>query len=64
MTEEQTKIPVGSIVKIRRQPGEYKVVGYNKDGSYQLYGGITGRGSFRDSHDVVITKSKRIKEAR
>lgn len=59
MTEEQNKIPVDTIVKIFRQPGEYKVKGYNKDGSYLLYGGISGHGSFRDAHHIVPVKSKR-----
>jgi len=59
MTKEKTLVPVGTIVKIFRQPGEYKVKGYNKDGSYLLYGGISGHGSFRDAHRIVPITSKR-----
>lgn len=58
------KFPIGSIVKIAHQPGEYKVKGYNKDGSYLLYGGTAGHGSFRDSHNIKLTKQskKRVKQ--
>jgi hypothetical protein len=59
MTKEKTIVPVGTIVKIFRQPGEYKVKGYNKDGSYLLYGGVANHGSFRDAHHIVPVKSKR-----
>lgn len=61
MTKEKALIPLGTLVKIFRQPGEYKVKGYNKDGSYLLYGGTPGRGLFRDAHHVVLIKSKRRK---
>jgi hypothetical protein len=59
MTKEKTLVPVGTIVKIFRQPGEYKVKGYNKDGSYLLYGGVSGYGSFRSAHRIVPITSKR-----
>jgi hypothetical protein len=59
MTKEKNLVPVGTIVKIFRQPGEYKVKGYNKDGSYLLYGGVANHGSFRDAHRIVPIKSKR-----
>jgi hypothetical protein len=59
MTTEQNLVPIGTFVKIVRQPGEYKVKGYNKDGSYLLYGGISGHGSFRDAHDIRPIKAKK-----
>ena len=31
--KNQELLPVGSVVKIAHQPGEYKIKGYNKDGS-------------------------------
>lgn len=62
MTDKPDKIPVDTIVKIPRQPGEYKVKGYNKDGSYLLYGGTHGHASFRDAHHVVPVKTKRSKQ--
>jgi hypothetical protein len=49
------------VVKIAHQPGEYKVKGYNKDGSYSLYGGASGHGSFRDVFDVKPVSKKRSK---
>lgn len=61
MTANQERVPVGTLVKIVRQPGEYKVKGYNKDGSYLLYGGISGHGSFRDAHDIRPIKQKKTK---
>lgn len=61
MTTNQERVPVGTPVKIVRQPGEYKVKGYNKDGSYLLYGGISGHGSFRDAYDIRPIKQKKIK---
>ena len=48
--------PIGSIVKIAHQSGEYKIVGYNKDGSYSLYGGINGHGGFRDVRNIKLAK--------
>lgn len=58
------KFPIGSVVKIVQQPGEYKVMGYNKDGSYLLYGGTSGHGSYRDSHSIKLAKkpSKRLEK--
>ena len=63
MNTEQEMLPLGSLVKIPRQPGEYKVKGYNKDGSYLLYGGTSGYGMFRDSHSVklIVAKKRRTK---
>jgi hypothetical protein len=63
MQTEQERLPVGSLVKIPRQPGEYKIKGYNKDGSYLLYGGMSGHGMFRDSHSVklIVAKKRRTK---
>jgi hypothetical protein len=62
MKTNQERLPVGSLVKIPRQSGEYKIKGYNKDGSYSLYGGISGHGMFRDAHDVkLIVQKKRRK---
>lgn len=61
MTTNQERVPVGTLVKIVRQPGEYKVKGYNKDGSYLLYGGISGHGSFRDAYEIRPIKQKKIK---
>ena len=65
--KHQELLPIGSLVKIAHQPGEYKVKGYNKDGSYSLYGGASGHGSFRDVFDVkpvAKKKSKRLIEER
>jgi hypothetical protein len=59
--KNQELLPVGSVVKIAHQPGEYKVKGYNKDGSYSLYGGASGHGSFRDVFDVKPVSKKRSK---
>lgn len=59
MTTDQERVPVGTYVKIVRQPGEYKVKGYNKDGSYLLYGGISGHGSFRDAFHIRPVKKRR-----
>jgi hypothetical protein len=63
MMTKQELVPVGTLVKIVRQPGEYKVKGYNKDGSYLLYGGISGHGSFRDAFDIKPIKPKKIRGA-
>jgi hypothetical protein len=52
-------LPIGSIVRIHGQSGEYKVKGYNKDGSYLLYGGTPGHGGFRDSYNIRPVKSKK-----
>jgi hypothetical protein len=55
---------VGSLVRIHGQSGEFKVKGYNKDGSYCLYGGAVGHGSFRDVVNVrPIVEKKRRKAA-
>lgn len=56
--------PIGSIVKIPHQSGEYKVKGYNKDGSYALYGGPSGHAGFRDVYVVKLAKkiSKRLEK--
>ena len=63
MNTEQEMLPLGSLVKIPRQPDEYKVKGYNKDGSYLLYGGISGHGMFRDSYNIrlIVPKKRRTK---
>jgi hypothetical protein len=61
--ETNEKVPVGTVVKIIHQQGEYKVKGYNKDGSYLLYGGISGHGSFRDSFDIRPIKEKKSRKA-
>lgn len=64
MKKDQERVPVGTPVKIVRQPGEYVVKGYNKDGSYCLYGGTSGHGSFRDVHDIRPIPMKKRKAPR
>lgn len=59
----ETKLEIGTVVKIINQQGEYKIKGYNKDGSYQLYGGAIGHGSFRDSFNIRPIKTKKSKKA-
>ena len=59
--ETQDLLPIGTPVKIVHQQGEYKIKGYNKDGSYLLYGGISGHGSFRDAFNVRQIKQKKSK---
>lgn len=61
--EAQDMLPIGTSVKILHQQGEYRVKGYNKDGSYLLYGGIAGHGSFRDSFNVRQIKEKKSRKA-
>lgn len=41
------KFPIGTPVKVSGVRGDFKVKGYNKDGSLLLYGGMTGHGAFR-----------------
>lgn len=59
--KHQELLPIGSMVKIVHQPGEYKIKGYNKDGSYSLYGGASGHGSFRDVFNVKPVAKKKFK---
>jgi len=61
---DNDRLPVGSLVRIHGHSGEFKVKGYNKDGSYCLYGGAVGHGSFRDVVNVrPIVEKKRRKAA-
>lgn len=65
MSKDKTLLPIGSIVKIVGSTGEYKILGYNKDGSYCLYGGQSGYGTFRDTfhvREIPVKKRKRFKE--
>lgn len=65
MKKDKELLPIGTIVKIFGSAGEYKILGYNKDGSYCLYGGQGGYGSFRDTFkvkEIPLKKRKRYKE--
>lgn len=65
--KHQELLPIGSMVKIAHERGEYKIKGYNKDGSYSLYGGPMGHGSFRDSFNIKLIikkKSRKLLEER
>lgn len=56
------KLEIGVEVRVLNQPGTYKVYGYNKDGSYCLYGGTLTHRAFRDVMPERVRPAKIKKE--
>lgn len=58
---DNNRLPIGTPVRIHGQSGEFKIKAYNPDGSYCLYGGAVGHGSFRDVFNVrpIVEKKRR-----
>lgn len=47
-------IEIGTPVRVRGRHGEFVVKGYNKDGSYKLYGGKANYGAFVDARAELV----------
>lgn len=47
-------IAIGTPVRVRGRHGEFVVKGYNKDGSYLLYGGKPNHGAFVDARAELV----------
>lgn len=56
------RLEIGAEVRVFNHVGTYKVVGYNRDGSYCLYGGPVGHASFRDFRVDLVRPIKVKKE--
>lgn len=57
-------IEIGTEVRVYNQPGTYKVMSYNSDGSYCVYGGTFTHRSYRDFQPGVVRLAKKTKESK
>jgi hypothetical protein len=59
------QLEIGTEVRVLNQQGTYIIRGYNKDGSYCLYGGTISHRSFRDAmpNRVRPVKAKKVKQS-
>lgn len=57
------QLAIGTPVRVRGRHGEFVIKGYNKDGSYLLYGGKPNYGAFVDARvelvKPIVPKRKR-----
>lgn len=61
------QLDIGTPVRVRGRHGQFVVKGYNKDGSYLLYGGKPNYGAFVDARAELVkpipVKRKRKEDA-
>lgn len=48
------QLEIGTAVRIRGRRGQFVIKGYNKDGSYLLYGGKPNYGAFVDARAELV----------